>query len=55
MSTNQNNAIVTYQGRTTNAFEQMMKRVVASKPESNYINDNTTFILWLYDNQDLRE
>ena len=32
-----------------------MKRVVASKSESKYKNDNTTFILWLYENQDLRE
>ena len=32
-----------------------MKRVVASKSESKYKNDNTTFILWLYDNQELRE
>ena len=55
MSTNQNNAIVTYQGRPTNAVEQIMKRVVASKSESKYQNDNTTFILWLYENQDLRE
>ena len=31
-----------------------MKRVVASKLESKYKNDNTTFILWFYDNQDLR-
>ena len=55
MSTNQNNAIVAYQGRPTNDVEQIMKRVVASKSESKYKNDNTTFILWLYDNQDLRE
>ena len=32
-----------------------MKRVVASKSESKYKNENTTFILWLYVNQDLRE
>ena len=31
-----------------------MKRVVASKSDSKYKNDTTTFILWLYDNQDLR-
>ena len=55
MSTNQNNAIVAYQGRPTNVVEQIMKLVVASKSESKYKNDNTTFILWLYNNQDLRE
>ena len=55
MSTNQNNAIVDYQGRSTNAAKQIMKRVVASKSESKYKNENTTFILWLYDNQYLRE
>ena len=54
MSTNQNNVIVVYQGRPTNVFEKIMKRVVASKSESKYKNDSTTFILWLYDNQDLR-
>ena len=54
MSTNQNNAIVVYQGRTNNVVEQIMKHFVASKSESKYINDNTTFILWIYDNQDLR-
>ena len=32
-----------------------MKRVVASKSESKYKNDNTTFILWLYDNQNIIE
>ena len=55
MSTNHNNAIVAYQGRPTNVVEQMMKHVVASKSESKYKNDNTTFILWFYGNQDLRE
>ena len=55
MSTNKNNTIVAYQGRPTNVYEKIMKRVVASKSESKYINDNTTFILWLYENQDLRE
>ena len=33
----------------------VLKRVVASKSESKYKNDNTTFILLLYNNQDLRE
>ena len=55
MSTNQNNTIIAYQGRPTNVFEKIMKRVVASKSELKYKNDNTTFILWLYKNQDLRE
>ena len=55
MSTNHNNAIIAYQGRPTNVVETIMKRVVASKSESKYKNDNTTFILWLYDNQELRE
>ena len=55
MSTNQNNTIIAYQGRPTNVFEKIMKRVVASKSESKYKNDNTTFILWIYDNQYLRE
>ena len=32
-----------------------MNRIVASKLELKYRNDKTTFILWLYDNQDLRE
>ena len=32
-----------------------MKRVVSSKSESGYKNDNTTFILWIYDNQYLSE
>ena len=53
ISTNQNNAIVAYQGRPTNVYEKVMKRVVESKSESKYKNDDTTFILWLYDNQDL--
>ena len=55
MSTNQNNAIVTYQVRPTNAVEPIMKLVVVSKSESKYKNDNTTFILCLYRNQDSRE
>ena len=55
MSKNQNNAIVACQGRPANVVEQIMKRVVASNSESKYKNDNTTFILWLYVNQDLRE
>ena len=55
MSTNQNNAIFSYQVRPTNVVEQIMKRVVASKSESKYKNYNTTFILWIYDNQDLRQ
>ena len=55
MYTNQNNAIFAYQGRQTNVVENIMKRVVASNSELKYKNDNTTFILWLYDNQDLRE
>ena len=55
MSTNQNNTIVAYQGRPTNVVGKNMKRIVASKSESKYKNDNTTFILWLYNNQDLRE
>ena len=32
-----------------------MKSVVTSKSESKYKNDNTTFILWVYENQYLRE
>ena len=55
MSTNQNNAIFAYQGRATNVVKKIMKWVVASKSESKYKNDNTTFILLLYDNQDLKE
>ena len=55
MYTNNSNAIIAYQGRPNNVFEKITKRVVASKSESKYKNDNTTFILWLYDNQDLRE
>ena len=55
MSTNQNNTIVAYQGRPTNAVEKITKRVVASKSESKYKNDNTTFILWLFVNQYLRD
>ena len=55
MSTNQNTAIVAHQGRPTNVVDQIMKRAVASKSESKYNNYNTTFILWLYDNQYLRE
>ena len=55
MSTNNNNAIVAYEGRPTNSVEHLIKRVVASKSESKYKNDNTTFTLLLYENQDLRE
>ena len=55
MYTNHNNAIVAYQIRPTNVVKQIMKHVVESKSESKYKNDNTTFILWLFDNQDLRE
>ena len=55
MSKNQNNAIVAYQGRPTNVFEKIMKRVVASKSESKYKSDNTTFILWFLENKYLRE
>ena len=55
MYINQNNSIIDYQGRPTNVAEQIMKRVVVSKSKSKYNNDNSTFILWLYDNQDLRE
>ena len=55
ISTNQNNAMVTYQSRKTNAAEQIMKCIVASKSESKYKNDNPTFILWLYANQYLSE
>ena len=55
MSTNQNNAIFAYQGWPTNVVEQIMKRIVASESESKYKNYNTTFILWLYENQYLRE
>ena len=55
MSTNKNNAIVAYQGSTINVVEKIMKRAVASKSESKYKNYNSTFILWLYGNQDLRE
>ena len=35
--------------------KKVMKRVVASKSESKYKNDNKASILWLYDNQYLRE
>ena len=55
MYTNHNNAIVAYQIRPTNVVKQIMKHVVESKSESKYKNDNTTFILWIYKNQDLRE
>ena len=55
MSKNQNNTIIAYQIRPTNVAKQIMKRIVASKSESKYKNENTTFILWLYVNQDLRE
>ena len=55
MPKNQNSSIVAYQVRPTNFVENIMKSVVASKSESKYKNDNTTFILWLYDNQDLIE
>ena len=34
---------------------KIMSCIVASKSHSKYKNDNTTFILWLYDDQDLRE
>ena len=55
MSTNKNNSIVAYQGRPINVVEQIMKRFVTSKSESEYKNDNTKFILWIYENQDLIE
>ena len=55
MSKNQNNKKIAYQIRPTFVVKQIMKRVVASKSESKYKNENTTFILWLYGNQDLRE
>ena len=32
-----------------------MKWVVASNSKSEYKNDNKTFILWIYNNQDIRE
>ena len=55
MYKNHNNAIVAYQIRPANDAETIMKHVVESKSESKYKNDNTTFISWLYNNQDLRE
>ena len=55
MYTNKRNPIVAYQDRPTNVAENIMKHVLASKSESKYKNHNTTFILWLYKNQDLRE
>ena len=55
MLTNHNNAKVAYQVRPTNVVKNIMKCVVVSKSESKYKNDNTTFILWIYGNQDLRE
>ena len=55
MYINHNNAIVSYQGRPTNVVKQIMKRIFVSKSELKYKNDNRTFILWLYKNQDLIE
>ena len=55
MYTNHNNAIVDYQGNPTNVVKEIMKRVGTSKSESKYKNYNTTFVLWLYDNQEFRE
>ena len=55
MYTNQNNAIVAYQGRPTNVVEQIMKCVVESKLEYKNKYDNTIFVLWIYENQDSKE
>ena len=54
-TTNNNGAIVAFNGRPTNAVEQIMRRVVSHSSEAGYANQNTTLILWLYDNDDLRE
>jgi hypothetical protein len=53
--TNNNGAIVAFNGRPTNAVEQIMRRVVSHSSEAGYANQNTTLILWLYDNDELRE
>ena len=55
MSKNHNNTIVAYQGKPINVVGNNMKSVAASQSEPKYNDDNTTFILWLYDNQDLIE
>ena len=49
------NALIPYQGRPTHAVEQIMKRVVADKSNTSYRNNNIILMLWLYDNEEMRE
>ena len=57
MPHNNNNtqAIIPYQGRPTEAVEQIMRRVVSHNSSVSYRNNNIIFLLWLYDNEETRE
>jgi len=53
--TAQSDALVSYQGRPTNAVENIMRKIVADNSAICYRNSNITFILWIYDNEEIRE
>ena len=54
-TTTTNNAIIPYQGRPTQAVEQIMKRVVADMSNASYCKNNIILMLWLYDIEEMRE
>ena len=48
-------AIIPYEGRPTAVVEQIMKRVVAVNSNTSYRNNNIILIMWIYDNDEIRE
>ena len=51
----QSAAIVQYQGHPSNAVEQIMKQAVAENSNTLYRNNNILLMMWIYDNEELRE
>ena len=48
-------AIVPYQGKPTAEVQSILKQIVADKSRERYVNQNIIFMLWIFDNESLRE
>ena len=52
---NNNSALVLREGAPTAAVEEIMRSIVSNRSSSGYDNQNTAFIMWLYDDHNLCE
>lgn len=48
-------AIIPYQGKPTLAVQSIMKEIVADRSKTRYNNENLLLLMWLFDDESLRE